>query len=164
MRPHAGRFRFVGVRADFTENTFQRRADDGELHPRDRIARVTQDGGNGFENVRRAITSVPSRSKRMVEKGNAESCIKNSLQCPPEKPQASPYEGVYGKAGFLLTAVRCRRLTYAALRRFPLSLAHGLLVKRVGHVEAGIVLSDGGGGMHHWGVDVPVWFIIRGYS
>ena len=50
-----GDFRFVGVRADFTENTFQRRADDGELHPRDRIARVTQDGGNGFENVRRAI-------------------------------------------------------------------------------------------------------------
>lgn len=50
-----GDFRFVGVRADFTENTFQRRADDGERHPRDRIARVTQDGGNGFENVRRAI-------------------------------------------------------------------------------------------------------------
>ena len=50
-----GDFRFVGVRADFTENTFQRRADDGELHPRDRIARVTQDRGNGFENVRRAI-------------------------------------------------------------------------------------------------------------
>lgn len=50
-----GDFRFVGVRADFTENTFQRRADDGEPHPRDRIARVTQDGGNGFENVRRAI-------------------------------------------------------------------------------------------------------------
>lgn len=133
-----GDFRVVGVRADFTENTFQRWADDGELHPRDRIARVTQDRGNGFENVRRAIHKrARPRSKRMVEKGNAESCIKNSLQCPPEKPQASPYEGVCGKAGFLLTAVCCRRLTHTALRRFPLSLAHGLLVKRVGHVEAG---------------------------
>ena len=132
-----GDFRFVGVRADFTENTFQRRADDGERHPRDRIARVTQDGGNGFENVRRAIHKRAVKVKENGRERNAESCIKNSLQCPPEKPQASPYEGVYGKAGFLLTAVRCHRLTYAALRRFPLSLAHGLLVKRVGHVEAG---------------------------
>ena len=51
----AGYFRVVGIRADFAENAFQRGADDGELHPRDRIARITQDCGNGFENVRRAV-------------------------------------------------------------------------------------------------------------
>lgn len=84
-----------------------------------------------FENIRRAIhkRAVRSMLTKNGREGNAEA-VKNSL-CPPEKPQASPYEGVYGKRANY-TAVRCRRLTYAALRRFPLSLAHGLLVKRVG--------------------------------
>jgi len=132
-----GDFHVVGVRADFAENTFQRWADYGELHPRDRIARVTQDCGNGFENVRRAIHKRAVKVKENGRKRERGKLHQKLLACPAEKPQASPYEGVCGKAGFLLTAVCCRRLTHAALRRFPLSLAHGLLVKRVGHVEAG---------------------------
>lgn len=85
-----GDFRFVGVRADFTENTFQRRADDGELHPRDRIARVTQDGGNGFENVRRAIHKRAVKVKengRERERGKAASKTPCNVHRKSRKPR-----------------------------------------------------------------------------
>ena len=90
-----GDFRFVGVRADFTPMMESAIRGTGSPASRRTAAMASRTSGA-------LSTSVPSRSKRMVEKGNAESCIKNSLQCPPEKPQASPYEGVYGKAGSFL--------------------------------------------------------------
>ena len=40
-RHMSGDLGVIGVRADFAENAFKRRPDDGELHGGNRIARVT---------------------------------------------------------------------------------------------------------------------------